>query len=86
MVRAVEPGALSIPKLGNPSDVCLATMQHCARHADFVAHFGVLAYPTCLVFLHNTVQERVLGGRTKELSIKTRLLARREGLDVFSDS
>ncbi len=78
-------GSLHDVPLGSPSDVCLATMTHCARFPDFAAHFNVIAYPTCLVMLNGTVHERVLGARSRELSIKTRLLARREGLEVFSD-
>lgn len=78
-------GLLHDVPLGSPKDVCLATMMSCGRHPEFAAHFNVLAYPTCLLFLNRKVQERVLGGRVKELSLKSRLLARREGLDVFSE-
>jgi hypothetical protein len=78
-------GTLHETPLGSPSDVVLATMPFCAKYPDFVNHFNVVAFPTTLLFLDNKVQERVTGGRSKELSVKSRLLARREGLDCFSD-
>lgn len=78
-------GMLHDTPLGNPSDVCLATMAHCGKYPDFVSHFNIISYPTCLLFLNNKVEERVTGGRSGELSVKCRLLARREGLDCFSD-
>src|SRR3989338_973022 len=69
--------------LGSPSDVVLATMPFCGKYPDFVNHFNIVAFPTTLLFLDNKVQERVTGGRSRELSVKCRLLARREGLDCF---
>ncbi|KPI85918.1 hypothetical protein ABL78_5002 [Leptomonas seymouri] len=69
--------------LGNPSEVKLALVPG-PQAPRFVDEYNVITYPTTLLFLDGQCVHRVVGARTRELSIKSLFMLRNGGRNIFS--
>ncbi|KPA82369.1 putative mitochondrial hypothetical protein [Leptomonas pyrrhocoris] len=69
--------------LGNPSEVKLALVPG-PQAPRLVEEYNVITYPTTLLFLDGQCVYRVVGARTRELSIKSLFMLRNGGRNIFS--
>ncbi|KAG5468338.1 hypothetical protein LSCM1_02318 [Leishmania martiniquensis] len=69
--------------LGNPDEVKLALVPG-PQAQSFVEEYNVITYPTSLLFLNGQCVHRVVGARTRELSIKSLFMLRNGGRNIFS--
>jgi hypothetical protein len=69
--------------LGNPSEVKLALVPG-PQAPRLVDEYNVITYPTTLLFLDGQCVYRVVGARTRELSIKSLFMLRNGERNVFS--
>ncbi|KAL7707773.1 hypothetical protein N2W54_003418 [Lotmaria passim] len=69
--------------LGNPSEVKLALVPG-PQAPHMVEEYNIITYPTTLLFLDGQCVYRVVGARTRELSIKSLFMLRNGGRNIFS--
>ncbi|ORC93689.1 uncharacterized protein TM35_000015660 [Trypanosoma theileri] len=69
--------------MGNPSEVKLALVPG-PQAPKLVNEYSVLTYPTVLLFMNGKCVERVVGARTREVSIKSLFTLRNEKRNIFS--
>ncbi|KAG5491722.1 hypothetical protein JIQ42_01628 [Leishmania sp. Namibia] len=75
--------SINAMNLGNPEEVKLALVPG-PLAPSFVKGFNVITYPTSLLFLNGQCVYRVVGARTRELSIKSLFMLRNGGRNIFS--
>ncbi|EAN92826.1 hypothetical protein, conserved [Trypanosoma cruzi] len=75
--------SINAMNMGNPNETKLALVP--GPHAPrMVEEYGVLTYPTVLLFMNGKCVERVVGARTREVSIKALFTLRNAGRNIFS--
>lgn len=75
--------SINAMNLGNPAEVKLALVPG-PQAPRMVDEYNVITYPTTLLFLDGQCVYRVVGARTRELSIKSLFMLRNGGRNVFS--
>ncbi|CAM38597.1 conserved hypothetical protein [Leishmania braziliensis MHOM/BR/75/M2904] len=75
--------SINAMNLGNPEEVKLALVPG-PQAPCFVEEYNVITYPTSLLFLNGQCVHRVVGARTRELSIKSLFMLRNGGRNIFS--
>lgn len=68
---------------GNPDEVKI-TLVPGPQAPRLVEEYNILTYPTTLLFLDGKCVYRVVGARSRELSIKSLFMLRNAGRNVFS--
>ncbi|CBZ30402.1 conserved hypothetical protein [Leishmania mexicana MHOM/GT/2001/U1103] len=75
--------SINAMNLGNPEEVKLALVPG-PQAPCFVEEYNVITYPTSFLFLNGQCIYRVVGARTRELSIKSLFMLRNGGRNIFS--
>ncbi|KAH8620930.1 hypothetical protein ERJ75_000014200 [Trypanosoma vivax] len=75
--------SINAMNMGNPSEVKLALVPG-PRAPRMVEEYGVLTYPTVLIFLDGKYVDHVVGARAREMSIKTLFTLRNANRNIFS--
>ncbi|AAZ10767.1 uncharacterized protein TEOVI_000874500 [Trypanosoma equiperdum] len=75
--------SINAVNLGNPNEVKLALVPG-PRAKKMVNEYGVLTFPTVLIFLDGKCVERVVGARVRETAIKSLFTLRNAGRNIFS--
>ncbi|KAG5494025.1 hypothetical protein JKF63_01858 [Porcisia hertigi] len=75
--------SINAMNLGNPEEVKLALVPG-PQAPGLLEEYNVITYPTSLLFLNGQCVHRVVGARTRELSIKSLFMLRNGGRNVFS--
>lgn len=75
--------SMNAMNLGNPDEVKIALVpgMQCPKLMD---EFNVITFPTTLLFLNGQCVYRVVGARTRELSIKSLFMLRNGARNIFS--
>lgn len=75
--------SINAMNLGNPDEVKIALVPG-PQAPHLVEEFNIITYPTTLLFLDGKCVYRVVGARTRELSIKSLFMLRNAGRNIFS--
>ncbi|KEG14146.1 hypothetical protein DQ04_00601130 [Trypanosoma grayi] len=75
--------SINAMNMGNPSETKLALVPG-PQAPKMVEEYGVLTYPTVLLFMEGNCVERVVGARTREVSIKSLFALRNARRNIFS--
>ncbi|KAH9577475.1 hypothetical protein LSM04_006565 [Trypanosoma melophagium] len=75
--------SINAMNMGNPNETKLALVPG-PQAPKLVNEYSVLTYPTVLLFMDGKCMERVVGARTRELSIKSLFTLRNAKRNIFS--